>query len=89
MGFSWSKSVGVGPFRVNLSRSGVGFSVGGKGFRTGVNAKGRRYSTASIPGTGIRYTTGGGSKSKKGCLVFLGAALFMGGGAGWLVTRIV
>lgn len=62
MGWSWSKSVGVGPFRVNLSKSGVGFSVGGKGFRTGVNSKGRKYSTVSIPGTGIRYNTSGSSK---------------------------
>jgi hypothetical protein len=76
MGWTWSKSVGVGPFRVNLSKSGVGFSVGGQGFRTGVNARGRRYSTVSIPGTGVRYKTsagvspstgGGADKSKAGC----------------------
>ena len=35
MGFTYRKSVSIGPFRVNVGRSGVGYSVGGKGFRTG------------------------------------------------------
>jgi hypothetical protein len=30
MGFFYRKSVNFGPFRVNLSKSGVGHSVGGK-----------------------------------------------------------
>ena len=33
MGFRFRKSVNFGPFRVNLSKSGVGYSFGGKGFR--------------------------------------------------------
>lgn len=70
MGFYYRKSVGLGPFRVNLSGRGVGFSVGGKGFRTGISGSGRRYNTFSIPGTGVRYTGGG-----KGCLVLLGGVL--------------
>ena len=32
MGFFYRKSVNFGPFRVNLSKSGVGYSVGGRGF---------------------------------------------------------
>ena len=68
MGFYYRKSVSLGPFRVNVSKTGVGYSVGGRGFRTGVSAKGKRYSTFSIPGTGVGYrTTGGGS----GCLSIL------------------
>ena len=35
MGFYYRKSVSLGPFRVNAGKSGVGCSVGGKGFRTG------------------------------------------------------
>ena len=31
MGFFYRKSVNLGPFRVNLSGSGVGYSVGGRG----------------------------------------------------------
>jgi len=79
MGFTFRKSKSLGPFRVNVSRSGLGFSVGGKGFRTGVSSRGKRYSTFSLPGTGIGYRTTHGSsgglsrraKSKAGCLVFL------------------
>lgn len=37
MGFYYRKSVRLGPFRVNLSSRGVGWSVGGGGFRTGVS----------------------------------------------------
>lgn len=38
---------------MNLSRSGVGYSVGTRGFRVGKDAQGRKYSAISIPGTGI------------------------------------
>lgn len=33
MGFNFRKSVKIGPARVNLSKSGVGYSVGAGGFR--------------------------------------------------------
>jgi Protein of unknown function (DUF4236) len=55
MGWSYRKSVNFGPFRVNLSKSGVGYSVGGKDFRVGVNPRGRRYEAVTIPGTGLHY----------------------------------
>lgn len=75
MGFQFRKSATVGPFRVTLSKSGVGYSVGGKGFRTGVTSRGKRYSTFSLPGTGLSYRQTGGA----GCLVLvivgLGAAV--------------
>jgi len=69
MGWLYRKSINLGPLRINLSKSGIGYSLGGKGVRTGVSAKGRPYKTISIPGTGLRYTsTGKGT----GCLaVFL------------------
>ncbi len=76
MGWSFRRSMNVGPLRINLSRSGVGYSVGGRGFRTGVRAGGRRYSSLSIPGTGIRYQTGDGRSTgsgASGCLVMLAA----------------
>jgi hypothetical protein len=71
MGFYYRKSIGLGPFRVNLSKSGVGYSVGAPGLRTGVSARGRRYTTFSVPGTGLGYRT---SKSQ-GCLVLIIALL--------------
>lgn len=68
MGFTYRKSVGLGPFRINVSKSGVGYSVGGPGFRTGVSSAGRRYSTFSVPGTGVSYRTSG---KGAGCLAVL------------------
>jgi hypothetical protein len=68
MGFTYRKSVNLGPFRVNFSKSGIGYSVGGRCFRTGVSARGKKYSSFSIPGTGVGYR-----KSGAGCLVLLAA----------------
>lgn len=55
MGFSFRKSIKLGPVRLNISKSGIGMSAGVKGLRVGVNAKGKSYSSVSIPGTGIAY----------------------------------
>lgn len=57
MGLRFRKSVNFGPFRLNFSKSGVGYSVGGKGFRVTHKATGGVRTTASIPGTGISYVT--------------------------------
>lgn len=66
MGFRYRKSLNLGPFRVNLSKSGVGYSVGGSGFRTGVRSNGRKYTSVSLPGTGMSYV-----KEGKGCMLML------------------
>ena len=51
MGMRFSKSINLGGgLRMNLSKSGVGFSAGTKGFRVTKTAKGRTRTTASIPG---------------------------------------
>jgi len=53
MGWGFRKSIKIAPgIRLNVSKSGVSTSIGGKGFT--YNTRGRV--TASIPGTGIRYT---------------------------------
>lgn len=57
MGLRFRKSKNFGPFRINFSKSGIGYSVGGKGFRVTKTADGRVRQTASIPGTGISYVT--------------------------------
>ena len=62
MGFRFRKSIKIGPARVNLSKSGIGYSVGTKGFRVTKKAGGGTRTTASIPGTGISYSTSSGSK---------------------------
>lgn len=66
MGFRFRKSINLGGgFRVNLSKSGVGYSWGVKGFRATRTAKGRRRTTASIPGTGISFVSEGGGRRKR------------------------
>ena len=83
MGFSYRKSVNLGPFRVNLSKSGFGYSVGGRGFRTGVSSGGRRYTSFGLPGTGMSYRKSGG-----GCLILIAAipsAILL---SRWLLTSL-
>lgn len=66
MGLRFRKSVNLGGgFRVNLSKSGVGYSWGTKGLRVTKTAKGKSRVTVSIPGTGISYVAEGSSKGKK------------------------
>ena len=69
MGFRFRKSINLGKgFRINMSKSGPGFSWGGKGFRVTKKANGGFRTTAYIPGTGLSYQKdfsnplGGGSK---------------------------
>ncbi|MBQ3503701.1 MAG: DUF4236 domain-containing protein [Oscillospiraceae bacterium] len=61
MGFRFRKSFGKGPFRVTVSKSGIGYSAGVKGFRVTKKAGGGIRTTASIPGTGISYVKDSGS----------------------------
>ena len=62
MGLRFRKSVKFGPFRLNFSKSGVGYSYGVKGCRVTHKATGGVRTTASIPGTGISYVTETGAK---------------------------
>ncbi len=59
MGLRFRKSIKLGNARINLSKSGVGYSYGVKGLRKGVGPTGRTRTTASIPGTGISYVSEG------------------------------
>lgn len=65
MGFRFRKSVKAGPMRINFSKSGVGYSVGGKGFRFTKKANGGTRTTTSVPGTGISFVKDS-KKEKKG-----------------------
>ena len=56
MGFRFRKSISLGKhFKINLSKSGVGFSAGVKGFRVTRTANGKIRKTVTVPGTGISY----------------------------------
>lgn len=65
MGFRFRKSINLGPLRINLSKSGVGFSVGWKGFRITRSSRGTVTRTVSVPGTGISHVRTLSSKKKK------------------------
>lgn len=80
MGWYFRRSLGLGPFRLNLSKRGLGWSVGGRGFRKGVDARGRRTTHASIPGTGIGYRKVG-ARGARGCLLVVGAGVLLAGAA--------
>ena len=55
MGFRFHKSIGVIPgLRINLSKTGISASVGGKGATVNVSPKGIT-GTAGLPGTGLSY----------------------------------
>lgn len=58
MGLRFRKSLNLGKgFKLNLSKSGIGYSFGFKGFRIGKTAKGKNRKTISLPGTGLSYQT--------------------------------
>jgi hypothetical protein len=65
VGFSYRKSVKAGPFRITASKSGISYSAGVKGARVTKRANGRVQTTLSAPGTGLRYTTTTGTKSRQ------------------------
>ena len=56
MGMRFRKSIKLGKHvRINLSKSGIGYSAGTKGYRVTKMANGRTRTTTSIPGSGISY----------------------------------
>ena len=65
MGFRFRKSIKAGPLRINLSKSGIGYSFGVKGARISHSATGRKRATFSIPGTGLSYSKSLTHKRKK------------------------
>lgn len=67
MGFRFRKSIKIIPgVRVNISKTGVSTSIGGKGATVNVSKRGAR-GTVGLPGTGVSYSqrlTGPNSRSK-------------------------
>ena len=63
MGWRYRKSINVGlGFRINISKSGIGYSWGGPGYRKTWKADGGTRTTYSIPGTGLSYVEETGSQ---------------------------
>jgi hypothetical protein len=56
MGLRLQRRIKVLPgVRINLSKSGVGFSVGGRGAHIGITAHGQHYTSIGMPGTGLSW----------------------------------
>ena len=51
----YRKRMKFGILRINLSRSGVGWSWGVRGFRVTHSSTGQHYLTLSLPGTGLSW----------------------------------
>lgn len=65
MGVRFRKSVNLGGgFKINISKSGVGYSWGTKGFRVTKKSTGGTRTTASIYGTGLSYVSETGKKKR-------------------------
>ena len=64
MGWRFRKSINLGfGFRINLSKSGIGYSWGFPGYRVTKMENGGSRVTYSIPGTGISYVEQSGNNS--------------------------
>jgi hypothetical protein len=56
MGFRFQRRIRIAPgVRLNLSKSGIGASVGRTGLRVGMDAKRKKYFSVGVPGTGLSY----------------------------------
>ena len=57
MGFRLRKSLKIMPgVKMNVSTSGMGYFIGGKGYRVTKHADGRVTRTVGLPGTGLSHT---------------------------------
>lgn len=88
MGWSFRKSVNVGPLRINLSKSGLGLSGGTKGFRISSGPRGTYlragrgglYYTRKLGNAGHSLSTG----HLAGWTTILGIAVIV---AGYFLTH--
>lgn len=65
MGLRVRKSINLGGgFRINLSKSGIGYSWGTKGYRVSRTARGTIRRAYSIPGTGVSWIDESGGRNR-------------------------
>ncbi len=59
MGFRFQRRIRLGKgLWANLSKSGIGFSVGRRGLRFSIGPRGKKQVSVGAPGTGLSYRTG-------------------------------
>lgn len=59
------KQIRLGWFNINISKRGVGFSVGRRGMRVGRNARGEEFFEAAQDGVSVHKAKTLGSRSHK------------------------
>ena len=85
MGFRFQKRIRVAPgLRLNLSKSGVGASVGRTGLRVGIDAKRKKYFSVGLPGTGISYRKQFGQPVTKQAMIWVAGVLV----ALWIIGMV-
>lgn len=89
MGFRFRKSVKLGGLRINFSKSGIGYSYGGKGDRVTKMANDRIRTTLSVPSTGISYVTETGRRKNKKRTSSTGNTTKHGGRRGVLAVLLI
>ena len=75
MGFYLKKGINIGPLRINLSKSGVGLSFGGKGLRVGSGPQGTYVHAGR---KGLYYRKNISNPTSKWGLIILIALLALG-----------
>jgi hypothetical protein len=83
MGWSFRRSINLGPVRINISRSGIGYSVGASGFRAGRDSRGRRYRWLAIPKMGV-YRRDYLRTTRVSWAIYIGIAILL-----YVVLRII
>jgi hypothetical protein len=54
--FGYQRRIKLAPgLHLNVSKSGVGFSAGRRGFHVGIDSRKRPYMSTGIPGTGLSW----------------------------------
>lgn len=74
--------------RLNLSKSGIGVSLGRTGLRLGMDATRRKYFSVGLPGTGLSYRFFGQRVTSE-TVKKVGFALFVGAFAVALLVVLV
>ena len=69
MSFRFHRSMKLLPgIRLNFGKRGIGISAGVRGLRVGVDSRGKAYTSAGIPGTGLsvrKYTQKGDREAQQ------------------------
>lgn len=89
MGMRFRKSKSFGGFRINLSKRGIGWSVGCKGARYTRKSGGGTRKTVCLPGTGVSYVKESGSSGRRiGFFSLLGYCIVIPFWISWKLIKL-